>query len=187
VLLADNNDLTNKVKGLNDIIYASDKDKIEQAMKIKQLRDEKDSLSVQLNDANTSIDKLKTELALTGDLITPEPEFLDTTKTVYTPYQRVEQEDLYLVPCEPYDEEWAIKYWIRQNNIRTFSKNQKLMKIWGWVIKQLAYKLDSQVDNWQFASQTLHRAKGDCEDGVILFLKGCKLAGIRPDEVFNAI
>ena len=179
--------LVEKLKLQTDIIYNSKKNDLDKATKIVELEKRLNDLMDETILKNLAIDKLKTELALTGEIITPEPEFLDQSKTAYGPYQRVEGEDVYLTPSEPYDADTQLKFWVRSNNIRSLSKNEKLMKIWDYVIKALVYKLDSQVDNWQFPAQTLHRGKGDCEDGTILFISTCKVAGIRPDEVFNAV
>ena len=63
--------------------------------------------------------------------------------------------------------------------------DEKLLAIWGWVIMAINYEFDNDED-WRFAPESLQLKTGDCEDGTILFVSLCRIAGIPADSIFNA-
>jgi hypothetical protein len=65
------------------------------------------------------------------------------------------------------------------------TSDQKLTWAWYKVIDRLAYMYDV-TDDWQFPIVSWYKRQGDCEDGTILFVELCRLAGITADSVFNA-
>jgi len=67
-------------------------------------------------------------------------------------------------------------------------QGEALMQIWTYTsmpqIRQ--YKFD-YGDNWQFATQTLNRKFGDCDDSSVLFVTLAHASGIPPTKIFLAI
>ena len=65
------------------------------------------------------------------------------------------------------------------------SRDEKLDKIWDWVIRNISYIRDAG-DEWRFPVETYYLRFGDCEDKSMLFVTMCRAAGFTSDEVFNA-
>lgn len=174
-----------KVKALNDIVYNTKKDTLELIGKKIELENEVADLHELIAKKDSDIDSLKTELALKGEVSAPVPAFIEN-KPIYTPYMNSEGNDIYLLYSEIYDMAYRAKNWVVQNKIRGLPKNQKLIAIWGYVVNAITYEYD-KVDNWQPFAVSAARGRGDCEDGSIMFVTLCSFAGLRPDEVFNAV
>lgn len=120
----------------------------------------------------------------------PSPQWLDDSKQAYSPPVRylsttgkpyttsLKQQDIY-TPSKVLDDLVTSEGW------RRLSHNKRLKEIWYFVIDRLKYAYDFG-DAWQYPQTTYYRRWGDCEDGTVLFITLCKIAGIPADSVFNA-
>lgn len=193
-LSAQNKELTNKVKALNDYVYQLQKTDDGKAQKIIDLEATIADNDKRITDLTEGIESLKVALAATGEIDAPLPNFLDENKPAYTPWFQFFKPDGTLsgVTCDDPRDVYAFfnfqKKWVYENDIKNLSKHQKLMAIWKWVTdaKNRYYEYDYN-DNWQLAIQTYYRKKGDCEDSSILFVTFARVAGIRPDEIFLSV
>ena len=73
-----------------------------------------------------------------------------------------------------------------QKNWLNMDLDQKLKSIWNYVIYRIRYRYDANED-WQEPNTTNDLGYGDCEDGTILFVTLCRIAGVPADGVFNAL
>jgi transglutaminase-like putative cysteine protease len=111
------------------------------------------------------------------------PSWLDMTVYPYKPYCVIEEGKYTLDdPRDIYSDSTTLKAIVTGWN--KLPVNQRLMAVWNYVIDALTYAYDISED-WQFPIITYYRKQGDCEDGTILFIELCKLAGIKADSVFN--
>lgn len=197
-LQSDKIELISKIQALNDLLYQDSKSEDDKAKKILDLQAQVMQDQQQLSDSankivqlNAAIESLKVELAVTGEIDAPQPDFLDTSKSSYLPaFQYVDpQGQIKYVYCQDPTEVYVPynfqKKFITDQNLRGQSKHNKLMAIWKWVTdsNHRVYELD-YGDNWQSPLMTYVRQKGDCEDSSILFMSFARIAGIRPDQIF---
>lgn len=197
-LQSDKIELISKIQSLNDLLYQDSKTEDDKAKKIVELQNTITQNQQQLSEAannivqlNAAIESLKVELAVTGEIDAPQPDFLDTSKTAYLPaFQYVDpQGQIKYVYCQDPTEVYVPfnfqKKFITDQNLRGQSKHNKLMAIWKWVTDSTHRVYESDYgDNWQLALMTYVRQKGDCEDSSILFMSFARIAGIRPDQIF---
>jgi hypothetical protein len=187
-------ELNTKIIAINDLVYQLRKDDTGKGEKIIALQIEKEQFEKQILKHEQSIESLKTELALTGEIDCPIPDFIDQSQKPYLPYLQFTEADGKINGCrvEHPQEMYAIfdfqKELIKKNSWRFLPKYKKIMAMWTWLLNPntRVYAYD-YGDNWQTALQTYYRKKCDCEDGTILFVSFCRALGIRPDEVFNAV
>lgn len=111
------------------------------------------------------------------------PEWLDQSQYPYLPYLSLEEGKVKLDdPKEIYASN--ILLYNIASQWKDLSLNAKLLAIWKFVGDALQYRYDVSED-WQFPITTYYSKFGDCEDGTILFVELCRLAGISADSVFN--
>ena len=138
---------------------------------------------IQENDSfKDTITELQNQLNQQGD-DSVKPTWLDSSIYPYKPYCVIEEGKYTLEdPRDIYSDSSSLI-----NVANTWKKlplNQKLMAVWYYVIDALTYAYDVNED-WQFPIITFYRKLGDCEDGTILFVELCKLAGVKSDSIFN--
>lgn len=65
--------------------------------------------------------------------------------------------------------------------------DKQAYKIFKWVQKNITYTSDSvqyqTAEHWSTPIETLATRRGDCEDGAILILCLCRIAGIPPERI----
>ena len=120
----------------------------------------------------------------------PAPSWLDQTETAYPPPIRYlsttgKPYTISLKPQDIYASSKVLEDLVESEGWRTLSLNNRLKQIWYFVTTKLKYVYD-YGDAWQFPATTYYRKWGDCEDGTVLFVILCKLAGVPCDRVFNA-
>jgi transglutaminase-like putative cysteine protease len=144
--------------------------------KNSELSDEIDSLNEKIQILQQQIDNQENDAM--------KPTWLDTSQYPYEPYIVIQEgSTTFTDPRDIYAESRTLASIV--SKWKTLPLNQKLMKIWGFVIDALTYRYDVN-ENWQFPIVTYYMKLGDCEDGTILFVTLCHLAGIKADKVFNA-
>jgi len=182
-------DLQNKVKAQNDLIYQLQKTDDGKAQKIVELSQELtetkayvSTLSAQLANADASIESLKTELALQGDIPVAKPEYIDEGRQGYLPVvQFVETQNnqpkvnvcTILNPRDIYNKADFMETWARGQAIRKLTPYQKLMAVWQQTINVIKYEYD-WGDSWQLPVISKYRGKGDClpKDTFLLTSEG---------------
>lgn len=162
----------------------------ELSIKIASIREdfslEKANLLNQIKEMKSLIKSLKD-----SDSETKKPIFLNN-EMPYVPKTKIvtqtEEKEISLQPTEIYTANSAVKNIVSTNNWKElYSKDKQkcAYDIWEYVIKAITYEYDKRED-WRFSGITLAYAKGDCEDGTILFVDLCKEAGFKSNEIFNA-
>lgn len=86
-------------------------------------------------------------------------------------------------PREIYCSNEVLKKLVKEA-VKNMTLDQKLTWVWYQVIDRLTYMYDVTED-WQPPIISWYKRQADCEDGTILFIEMCKLAGIKPDNPFN--
>lgn len=74
---------------------------------------------------------------------------------------------------------------VEDNKLYNMPMKQKIYTIWDIVCRRLKYRWDTQGEDWQFPPATWYLKEGDCEDGTVLFVTLCMLAGVDSGKVFN--
>lgn len=115
-------------------------------------------------------------LTLGGDYYKPKMEIL--TQSGNMEFISIEPKDLYLPAPSTIE-------LVTQLGWANMPHDVKLLKIWDYALRNIGYRFDFN-ENWQRAEATLKRGWGDCEDGTILFIVLCRIAGIPSGRVFNA-
>ncbi len=142
---------------------------------IDEIRDENKLLKKQLEEYKIWEDE---------EMYIKAPSWLDTSIFPYKPFVSIEEGKFHLDdPRDIYTSSRTLAKIARK--WRKIPYDQRLMTIWYFVIDALKYAYDVYED-WQFPQVTYYRKYGDCEDGTILFVTLCRLAGIHCDKVFNA-
>lgn len=140
-----------------------------------------------IGELSAVIELLKTE---EKEAVPRAPNWLDQNVQAYEPkIQAVQQNDyietIELEPQDIYAVSSSLKEIVKDHGWKDMEHDHKLRAIWKFVIDAIRYRFD-KGDSWHFPITTIYRMWGDCEDGVILFVTLCKLAGVSEDEVFNA-
>jgi len=182
--------LSQKLTLANSIIYQCNKDDVQKAQRIAELEILNKSLFSEMDNLNLSIEGLKYDLALYGDVDVKCPTFIDESKPPYLPYiqtvnpdgtiggfQITNPKDLYSISDF---QRRLTKDW------RKLPEQQKLMNVWSNTINAFKYEYD-WGDNWQPPLFSYYRKKADCDDGSIYFTTMCRAVGISPDRVFLAV
>jgi len=207
ILEDENSLLLSKVKAQDDLLYQVDKAKLELAKDKIELQKKLDAqiivsnvLNVRISERNSSIESLKTELAMHGvEIPTSNPSFL-SKGLCYQPNVQVEGEDIRITnPPDIYSRSDLLYRELRVDSIKSLPKYEKLSKIWNYVIKAIEYKYDA-VDNWQYHPITILRKFGDClpedtflttSDGNLFEIKdskcGMEIIGLNgePTKILN--
>ena len=156
--------------------------------KCVELTDRIKQLEEDLNKKSEEIEKLK-QLMLSEEEVEP-PEWLDTTRSSYQPKREILLKDgrverVAYKPCDLYVVTPTIRKIVLDNKWHLLNHDEKLMKIWEYVIKHISYQYD-WLEDWRYAIITNNYKRGDCEDSSILFVTLCRATGIPANKVFNA-
>ena len=190
------------LKALDDYFSKDERAKIRQLegekkqlqVQIKKLQEEIKTLNARISslsmEASEKAETIKFyEQLIYGTKVRP-PEWLDTTKKSYWPKREIDTKsgstelvefsprDLY-VPCPTLVEFVQKKKWHKLEH------DEKLLKIWEFVVRSVVYQYD-KLEDWRHPIITYNYRKGDCEDGTILFVTLCRIAGVPANKVFNA-
>ena len=195
ILIDSNMVLFKRILRLNDIVYQSGKTKAELAEKIEEMIFNVNDMDIRHQNDMITIQKLKTALALEVDIKVPVPDFINENKTPYIPTREVVElnggkpiikyynisdvREMYWIPN-------VIKKTVISRGWRDSNKWRKLLIAWNSTCTSGRYEFDN-VDNTQFALETIDRKLRDCEDGSILFVTYCRAMGIPANEVFMAV
>lgn len=176
--------------------------------KIEELKKEIDGLKEQLKkykDENTVLNnklsflnlELKNkdvrirflESMIYGDDSKP-PKWLDQSRKSYQPRREILRRNgkldiVVYSPKDLYVPTPTLVDLVYKNKWHELEHDEKLMKIWAFVIRRLKYQYD-RFEDWRHPVISYNYRKGDCEDGTILFVTLCRIAGVPADSVFNA-
>jgi transglutaminase-like putative cysteine protease len=143
---------------------------------------ENKSLKVVIYQQTKDINDLKSLIVVDNSIC---PMWLDERYMPYIPSVSLPEGTVALDnPREIYTSNLELKNMILKET-KGMTSDQKILWAWYKVIDCLTYMYDV-TDDWQFPIVTWEKLQGDCEDGTVLFVELCKLAGISADSVFNA-
>lgn len=160
-------------------------------MSIDRLKKDRDILTGRLEAMLRLEKELKSEierLKPVGD--NGPPEWLDESKPAYKPiieymYQGRLCQARLSRPQDIYAPSMELQELVENREWKSLALNKKLRSIWSYIIFRLTYRYDEK-ENWQFPVVSNQIRHGDCEDGTILFVTLCRIAGVPGDSVFNA-
>ncbi|MFA5158050.1 MAG: hypothetical protein WC451_02595 [Patescibacteria group bacterium] len=123
------------------------------------------------------IEGLRAKLSLYEEPETRVPDFLDESKPAYRPTMQYLDEKGKLNSVQITTPQDIYPLWgfalniVIANQWNKLSEYKALMAMWNFVVlkKNLEY-ISDYGDNWAPAVLTYYRKKGDCEDGVLLFM-----------------
>ena len=142
-----------------------------------------------LNELTRDIKLLRKELR--GDKSIP-PKWLNENKEPYTPRVMVQTKsktshDLIPEPRSVFDPtNITFKNFIKYKEWNKLPHEEKLKKIWHFVIGRVTYEYDI-FEDWRPSYVTYYSKRGDCEDTSLLFVDLCIAAGVPSDKIFVAL